>query len=199
MKIKFYAYLLPDGRHSVVNDWKKCEKIVSGVFGARFKGFRTKEEAEKWLMLGARYEIKNVKRMKSGVYFDAGTGRGEGVEISVTDEHGKDLLHRALSKKYLNRFGKSLVGRDATNNYGELLAMKYAIQIAMKEGIRKVFGDSRLVIDYWTKWHVKKDVAPETLALAREVAKLRAEFEKHGGEVIRISGDDNPADLGFHR
>ncbi|MDO8515821.1 MAG: ribonuclease H family protein [bacterium] len=209
---KFYSYYLLSGKHGVVASWAECERLVSGVYGARYKGFGTREEAEEWLRLGARYEVRRVKKLEPGIYFDAGTGRGEGVEISVTDEKGKDLLHKVLSKKELNKFGKHLVGEESTNNYGELLAMKYALAIAMKginpdapkgSGLRperrRIFGDSKLVIDYWSKWKIKKDVAEETHELAREVSELREAFEKGGGKVERVSGDDNPADLGFHR
>jgi|SRR3989344_1039117 len=198
-KKNFYAYLVPTKKlKGIADSWRECEKIVSGQFSARYRGFATREEAEEWLRLGANYEIKSVKKLESGIYFDAGTGRGKGVEISVTDEAGKNLLHKVLKKKDLNRFGKYVVGDEATNNYGELLACKYAIEIAMAEDIKKVFGDSSLIIDFWTKWRVKKDVEEETFDLAREVAGLRSEFEKQGGEVIRISGGENPADLGFH-
>lgn len=197
---KFYAYFVPAKRKSgIAESWTECERIVSGQVGARYRGFSTKTEAEEWLRLGASYEIKRTKKLLPGIYFDAGTGRGEGVEISVTDEKGRNLLYKALSKKHLNRFGKHLIGKDATNNYGELLACQYAIRLATKGKIKKVFGDSSLVIDYWTKCRVKKNVAEETFVLAREAAKLRQDFEKSGGKVIRISGDDNPADLGFHK
>ena len=107
-------------------------------------------------------------------------------------------VEKAIPKKKLSRHATHLLGNSATNNYGELLACKYAIEIAMAEDIKKVFGDSSLIIDFWTKWRVKKDVEEETFDLAREVAGLRSEFEKQGGEVIRISGGENPADLGFH-
>lgn len=197
-KKKFYSYIVPSKRlKGVAEDWAECEKLVKGEVGARFKGFSTREEAEEWLKQGGRYEVKSVKKLELGVYFDAGTGRGEGVEIRVTDEKGKNILHKVLSKKELTA-GKHLLGKEVTNNYGELLACKYAIEIAMAEDIKRVFGDSKLVIEFWTKWHVKKEVPEETFKLAREVAGLRKEFEEQGGEVIRISGDDNPADLGFH-
>ncbi len=199
MKKNFYAYVVPRKKlKGIANSWAECERIVSGEFGARYRGFATREEAEEWLRLGANYEIKSVKKLEKGIYFDAGTGRGKGVEISVTDEKGKNLLHKALHKNELNKFLKHELGDEATNNFGELLACKYAIEIAMKEDVRKVFGDSKLVIEYWTKWHVKKEVGEETFELAREVAGLRQKFEEEGGEVVRISGDDNPADLGFH-
>src|SRR3989344_72583 len=198
-KKKFYAYVVPAKKlKGIAESWAECEPIVSGEVGARYRGFKTREEAEEWLRLGARYEIKSVKKLEKGIYFDAGTGRGKGVEISVTDERGKNLLHKVLPKAELNRFLKHEIGEEATNNYGELLACKYAIEIAMKGGMKKVFGDSSLIIDFWTKWRVKKDVEEETFELARETAALLKKFEEQSGEIVRISGDDNPADLGFH-
>ena len=198
---KFYAYFVPrTGKSGISDNWEKCRKIVSGEYGARYKGFKTREEAEKWLELGANYEIKIVKKLAPGIYFDAGTGRGQGVEISVTDESSKNLLHKSIPKNELNRFGKYLLDSDATNNYGELLAMRHAIEIAGRKKIKKVFGDSKLVIDYWSKWRFKRnDLPEETVELAENVSRLRSDFEKRGGVIKRISGGDNPADLGFHR
>ncbi len=203
-KKKYYAYTIPGGATGVTDDWKKCEKIVSGKASARYRGFLSKEDAERWLDDGARYDPKPAipaKRLESGIYFDAGTGRGDGVEISVTDEKGKNLLHKALTSKELNRFGKHLVGNaGATNNYGELLALRYALVIARKDGIKNIFGDSKLVIEYWSRGRIKsKELPEETVQLAHEVAEMRDVFEKDGGVIERVSGAHNPADLGFHR
>ena len=160
-------------------DWSACEKMVSGVMGARYRGFASKEDAHAWLRSGARYEIKTYKKLEPGIYFDAGTGRGEGVEMSVTDETGKNLLHKAMKKKELNCFGKHLIQNDdATNNYGELLALRYALRIAKKEKIKKIFGDSKLVIDYWSRHRAKrKELLPETVGLLDKVARMRERFE----------------------
>jgi viroplasmin and RNaseH domain-containing protein len=204
-KNKYYAYFVPtSGSKSVegiTEDWKKCEKIVSGKTGARFKAFTNRAEAEQWVAQGAVYEPKPpAPKLEKGIYFDAGTGRGDGVEVSVTDENGKDLLHKVIAQGELNKFGKQNVATaTATNNYGELLALKYALAIAEKEGIKKIFGDSKLVIEFWSQWKIKrKEVAAETVELADEVSALRESFEEKGGSVQRISGDHNPADLGFH-
>jgi len=212
-KNQYYAYFVPSrtkAASGVTENWSACEKMVSGKTGARFKGFPTKREAEAWLGQGAMYEIKPRPKLEPGIYFDAGTGRGNGVEISVTDEHGKNLLHKAIPKNEINRFGKHNVrlgsgngngdnAGDATNNYGELLALRYALEIARTEGGQKIFGDSKLVIDYWSQWKMKrKELPEETVALAEEVSVLREAFEANGGSVGRISGDHNPADLGFH-
>jgi ribonuclease HI len=214
-KKKYYAYFVPSfgGRavggasapkSGIADDWSSCEKLVSGKFGARYRGFESRRDAEAWLADGAHYESKLAKprpKLEAGIYFDAGTGRGDGVEVSVTDEQGKNLLHKAISRDALNKFGKHLVGdAAATNNYGELLALHYALEIAEKERVKKIFGDSKLVIDYWSRWHIKrKELPAETVALADDVSRAREVFEKDGGMVGRISGDYNPADLGFHK
>ena len=222
-KKKYYAYFVPSfedransgvisvsasapaPKSGVVDDWNSCEKLVSGKIGARFKGFERRSDAEAWLADGANYESKLAKprpKLEKGIYFDAGTGRGDGVEISVTDEYGKNLLHKAISRGELNKFGKHLLVGDvaATNNYGELLALYYALEIAHKERIKNIYGDSKLVIEYWSKWHIKRKELPgETVALADKVSNAREAFERAGGTIGRISGDYNPADLGFHK
>lgn len=201
-KNKYYAYIVPGGARGVADSWAETERVVKGKSGARYRGFSDKEDAEAWLAQGASYEAKPpAPKLARGIYFDAGTGRGRGVEISVTDEKGKNLLHKALSEKDLNRFGKHFLGnRSATNNYGELMALHYALLIAKKLKTKKVFGDSKVVIDYWSKHRIKRKALPrETVSLADKVTKLREAFEKRGGAVKRISGGHNPADLGFHR
>ena len=206
-KNQYYAYFVPAGTKvasGITESWPACEKLVSGKTGARFKGFPTKSAAESWLGQGAMYEAKPRPKLEPGVYFDAGTGRGDGVEISVTDERGNNLLHKAIPKSDINKFGKHNVrvgdgATDATNNYGELLALRYALEIARASGVKKIFGDSKLVIDYWSQWRMKrKELPEETVKLAEEVSALRDAFEAGGGMVGRISGDHNPADLGFH-
>jgi len=210
-KKKYYAYFVPSfgakaatSKTGIADNWTACEKFVSGKTAARFKAFDNRSDAEAWLRQGAVYEAKATKprpKLKPGIYFDAGTGRGAGVEVSVTDERGKNLLYKTLPPSALNTFGKHLVARaDATNNYGELLALRYALDIARASRVKYVFGDSKLVIEFWSRWRIKrKDLPEETVALADEVSRVREAFEKTGGTVERISGDFNPADLGFHR
>lgn len=197
-KVKFYAYLT-DKKKGITDNWPNCEKIVSGIDGAKFKSFLTEDEAKRWLEAGADYDIKHIAA-ESGIYFDAGTGGGKGVEISVTDEIGNGLLDKILPQKSLNRRGHHWIFQNTTNNFGELLACKYALQIAKKEGIKKVFGDSKLVIRFWSKGFLNEKMLPKaTVALSKEVAALRGEFEKEGGQIEKIAGASNPADLGYHK
>lgn len=212
MTKKYYAYIVPGGggERGVTDNWSACERMVSGKAGARFMGFRTREEAENWLRVGAIYAHhksparmqKNHGPLERGIYFDAGTGRGLGrVEANVTDEHGISLLAKVPSPIRITKFGTHTVSRrSATNNYGELFACKLALEIAKEQGIKKVFGDSKLVIDYWSRGHIKGGAYHKsTYALVKKVTALRHEFEEHGGVIKHISGDINPADLGFHR
>ncbi len=200
MPNKYYGYLLPDKNESgITENWKDCEKIVSGK-NARYRSFTSTEEAQKWLDSGANYEIKpkSFKKIEKGIYFDSGTGRNQKVEVSVTDEAGYDLLEKIKPKLKLNKFGKFPVPK-ATNNYGELLACKYALELALDLGIKNIFGDSKLVLNYWSKGFIKKDLPKKTQKLSLEVSDLRKKFESQGGIVEFIEGDFNPADLGFHR
>lgn len=197
-KGKYYAYLLLNtGEKGICDNWPECQKIVAGK-SAKYKGFESKSSAEEWLESGADYK-KKLTVSEDGIYFDAGTGAGNGVEINVTDKKGKSLLHKVVAKETLNEKGHHFAGDDATNNYGELLALKYALQIAIDENIKRIFGDSKLVIDYWSKWMIKKEVAENTKKLAKEVSLQRKKFEELGGEITLISGGSNPADLGFHK
>ena len=196
MKQKFYAYSMSE-KNGVTDTWEECQKIVSGK-EAKYKSFESKEEAERWLLAGADYAIKHIA-FEDGIYFDAGTGAGEGVQINVTDKNGESFLKEIFKKEELNSKGHYLIKGKVTNNFGELLASKYALELALTKDVKKIFGDSKLILDYWSKGYIKKEIEEETRNLAGEVKKLRYAFEKNGGEMLHISGGSNPADLGFHK
>ena len=202
-KKKVYAYYFVDtGRSGMCDKWSECENIVKGS-KSRYKGFSSKLEAKEWLDSGANYEPKPKKvyaPLREGIYFDAGTGRGNGTEVRVTRKDGESIVHNVVPADKINEFGNYYCHDGATNNFGELLGCYIALKIAIKEGEMEIFGDSKLVIEYWSKGHIKKDSLPEkTVELSYKVNKLRKEFEKSGGVISHISGDINPADLGFHK
>lgn len=196
-KKKYYAYKIGK-RMGVTDNWDDCAKIVGGESGAKYKSFESYGEAQRWLEAGADYAIKHIAR-EPGIYFDAGTGGGNGTEINVTDSRGHSLLHRVLPETELSGRGHHLLQGGKTNNFGELLACKYALQIALETGAEKIFGDSKLVLDFWSKGLIKKSMDGDTIALADEVVRLRKKFERLGGYIGRVSGGANPADLGFHK
>ena len=194
-KSKIYAYYLLDNQESgIFYTWNECEQKVKGK-KARYKSFKSEKEAQEWLKSGAEYEKKEKKNEslfleldRNGIYFDAGTGRGEGVEVRLTDYDGNSLLYDY----------KLSEGR--TNNFGELTGLFAALKYAKKNNIKVICGDSNLVIEYWSRGRYNSDgLEKDAVELIKKVTLLRTEFEKNGGIVKKISGDVNPADLGFHK
>ena len=164
-KQKYYAYFFNKEDNGIVNTWTECEKIVQGT-KARYKSFIDKSVAQEWLDSGASYE-RNIglnaplnTTLEKGIYFDAGTGRGIGVEVRVTNENKENLLEKispSSLKKLLkgtswikNEFGNIQVETGKTNNFGELIGFYFALNCAkiLKQNV--ISGDSRLVIDYWS-------------------------------------------------
>lgn len=201
-KDKFYAYFIEsENLKGVINSWTDCKKIIADK-KARYKSFTTEMDAKKWLDLGAKYETKAdiQASLEDGIYFDAGTGRGQGTEVKVTDKFGKSLLHKVISEDKISKYETYFTKEGSSNNFGELLGSYIALKVALQGDERKIFGDSKLVIEYWSKGIIKRDkVAKDTVDLADKVSKLRKEYELLGGIIKHVSGDINPADLGFHK
>lgn len=206
MAQKFYAFIIEkENRKGVVSSWNECQLFTKGK-NSRYKSFKTLKEASDWLISGGIYEDKkkiiSEKKLflEEGIYFDAGTGRGIGVEVRITDKFGNSLLYDILPSHMINSFGNYLAPDNSTNNYGELIGCYLALKLALKTNILKIFGDSKLVIDYWINgFFNSKNLNEKTINLISKTKNLKIEFERLGGKILHISGDINPADLGFHK
>ena len=206
MGSKFYAFIIEkENTQGIVSSWEECQKNTKGK-GARYKSFKTKDEAIKWLANGGIYEDKKKAiqlakmALEDAIYFDAGTGRGIGVEVRVTNKVGVSLLDYTMPHDMINEFGNYLAPKGSTNNYGELIGIYLAFDIAIKMNKLKIFGDSKLIIDYWSKGHYNKiSLNEKTVTLITKTVERRRHFENLGGKIEHISGDINPADLGFHK
>jgi ribonuclease HI len=206
MAKKFYAYFIEQSNKTgIVTTWDECKEIIAGK-KTRYKSFSSQSDAQEWLDSGALYENKKLKKellkaeLKEGIYFDAGTGRGIGVEVRVTDKSGLSLLPDILNSAEITEHGNYLAPEFSTNNYGELLGIQFALELAFKKNILCIFGDSRLIIDYWSKGIANfSSLKKETVELINKVSQQRKKFEVLGGKIEHVSGDINPADLGFHK
>ncbi|MGL4999196.1 MAG: viroplasmin family protein [Cetobacterium sp.] len=206
MATKYYAFIIDrDNYSAIVTSWPECQRLIKNK-SARYKSFKTEKEAKEWLANGGIYEDKKQKikdakeKLTDGIYFDAGTGRGIGVEVRVTDKSGFSLLDVIMPETMINEFGNYLAPEGSTNNYGELIGAYLAIDIAIKKRNLQIFGDSKLIIDYWSKGHYNKTSLNEkTINLIKKISIRREQFEKLGGLIKHVSGDINPADLGFHK
>ena len=199
-KNKCYAYFIePNGISGITESWDECKSAVAGK-KARYMGFTSLADAKSWIASGASYENKIKPILEKGIYFDAGTGRGIGVEVKVTDETGFNLLSLVVPADKINPFGNYTAKEGSTNNFGELLGCYIALKVSEKKENLLIFGDSKLIIDYWSKGIIKREsVAEDTVTLADKVKILRENFESRGGKILHVSGDHNPADLGFHK
>lgn len=201
--MSYYAYILTENNEQgIVNDWEECKKIIQN-HKARYKKFSSENEAKEWLNSGAVYEKKKLDKsnlIKSAVYFDAGTGRGNGVEVKVSDYHSNSLLYFIMDKKHINEFGNYYVSKDRTNNFGELTGLFIALKYSLKYNVKDICGDSELVIKYWVnKQYNEQNLDSDTINLIHKVNDLYLKFKNNGGKLHKISGDINPADLGFHK
>lgn len=204
---KYYAYQTKFQR-GITDNWEECKKIVVQEKGARYRGFKSLEAAENWLKSGAFYENKKERKEfekeeldENGIYFDSGTGGKRGVEIFVSDKDGMPLTFLVVPDKRITERGTIILDKGKTNNFGELAALYLALLVAKKLDKKKIYGDSRLVIDYWSKGHISKNKSKDKdlVTLIEKIVPMRKEFEKNGGKILKIKGSINPADIGFHR
>ena len=209
-KIKYYAYYMLDSlERGILTNWDECQKKVSGK-KTRYKSFKTEKDAIEWLENGAEYKTKEQKLEKmsdlfaeldrEAVYFDAGTGRGNGVEVRISDYDGNSLLNKVLGESKLNEFGNYYLSDGRTNNFGELVGLYAALKFANKYNKKIICGDSNLIIKYWSlgKYN-EENIDKDTIDLIRKVAIMRKDYENKGGIIKKISGDIHTADLGFHK
>lgn len=153
------------------------------------------------------------------IYTDGGHNKSTGDEAwgSVVNKNGKDLLdeYKHLFTDMTTRIENLPVGArriiiskfndviSQQNNGAELLALVAGLRIALfKKDVGVIRCDSDLMIKYWSKNlkdSTREKMDPLKSKYIDELIKLRKEFEKIGGVIEKISGDDNLADLGFHK
>lgn len=115
----------------------------------------------------------------------------------------KELLPVGYRNVIISKFNDVKIqqnnGAELLAFYAGLLIMLYTYQ---NEKNCIIYSDSKLIVDYWGKGHVNsnkmKTMDPIKLAYIKECGRLRTLFEQKGGKVMKISGDNNKADLGFH-
>ncbi|WP_301409864.1 ribonuclease H family protein [Borreliella tanukii] len=195
---KYYACILINSNEKIIfKSWEECKATIKGK-NNKIKSFKTIEQAQNWLFNNG----DKIYQSPIGIYFDSGTGRGKGVEIRVVNEKRISILDKILDKSLINEYGNHYVKnfQGISNNFGELLALYTALKIALKENITNIFGDSKLIIEYWSKGiYNSKKLKQITINLIKKTTELRKKFEEQGGKISFIPGDENIADLGFHK
>lgn len=193
----YYAYYLVKSKKSgITNSWDECKEIVNG-YESKYKKFKTLDEAKYWL--NNDFKTKNYL-IEDAIYFDAGTGRGMGVEVRLTDSNKESLLKYIMPQNLINPYGNYFLSKKRSNNFGELTGLYLALKYAIKFNITTICGDSELVIKYWVNMQYNKEnLDTDTIDLIHKTNELYKIFKNNNGNLIKISGDINPADLGFHK
>ena len=154
------------------------------------------------------------------LYVDGGHNRQTGLEGwgRVVDAVGVDLLAPHISlfpdiqirDVVLPRMGASYVlvakfndVKSQQNNGAELIALVAALRIAERyPGKVKTIGSDSTVVLFWSRTlgsESRGKMDPQKAALVDECIRRRREFEGMGGQILKIPGDDNLADCGYHR
>lgn len=154
------------------------------------------------------------------LYVDGGHNRQTGTEAwaRVVDAVGVDLIapHVPLFPDIQIRdvvlpvMGASyvLVAKftdvvTMQNNGAELIALVVALRLAEHyKGKVRIIGSDSTVVLFWSRTlgaEARGRMDPRKVAFIDECIWRRKEFEAGGGQVIKIKGDENLADLGYHR
>ena len=171
--------------------------------------------------LGSPLSLPHISSATDIIYVDGGCNKHTGNDAwgRVCLYDGTDLLQTHLhlvtdlcvESKPLPR-GPTLVivcrfndVAHQQNNGAELLALLVGLRIAVYSDAEckytKVASDSSLLVNHWTDKlndHRLVHMDPLKVAYIREAQELKKRFVLRGGSVIKISGDNNPADLGYH-
>jgi hypothetical protein len=83
-------------------------------------------------------------------------------------------------------------------NYAETVALYLGLIVAIANKSLRVYTDS-VTANAWSCNRIGATIKdPVKMFIISQTIKLRADFEKIGGKVIKIEGKDNPADFGYH-
>ena len=205
-----YYVVIKGIKKGIYTSWNDCKRNTYGYNESEFKSFKSLKEAEK-------FYFDNTKTENS-LYVDGGHNKDTGSVAygSVVDHQGNDMIeyYKFLFEDYDLEFRTVdlPVGRRTVvisnfedcklqqNNGAELLALFIGLKIANHITIFKtIFSDSQVVCDYWSKNIVNNNFCDEKIFYIKSTILQRNIFEKKGGTVIKITGNDNLADLGYHK
>lgn len=167
--------------------------------------FLNKYELEEKNINNNLKELTLINRDKDDIiFFDMGTGRGIGAEVRVTNAKGESLLYKLenSSNLLINEHGNINLGKNVSTLYGELYAFYLALLIVNISGEYKIIaGDNISALNIYSKGEFnKKKFSHHELDLINAILKLKDKINnKFKLEIFYVSGDINPADLGFHK
>lgn len=207
-KTKFYAVQI-GSKPGIYNTWEECEKQVKGFFGAKYKSFQTRKEAEYFIDASVKISDK-ISFINSSNDFNTDSFLNESALNNFNTDLSKDKLviytdgsfrnNKAgygivmLSKDFQKEFSGAIKVDKLTNNVAELTAVLEAFNNFPKDIIKdikdiKFMCDSEYVVkifnerlEKWIKQNRLDDMAnPE---LIKDILK---EMEKYFDKNITFT------------
>lgn len=134
----------------IYSSWNDCEKQVKGFDGARFKSFKTREEAETAFELGPEklQRISAIERNRNKS--NPPKGSTIAVDAACSGNPGK-MEYRGVFTETNTELFRSKVFEEGTNNIGEFLAIVHCLAWQQKKRINyPIYSDSQNAIN-WVK------------------------------------------------
>lgn len=208
---KYYA-VITGNQTGIFRSWEECKKSVHRFKGSKYESFKTLEEAEDYVNNSTQYR-KNLKVINC-LYVDGAHNKFTGTIAlaSVVDENFCDkveefryLFDDIELVTYNLPVGIRTLGianfndvKIHQNNGAELLALIMGLRIAIVTNLYStIFSDSQLMVDFWSRGYFNgnPNMDPKKKLYIEELIGLRKKFN---GEIVKIPGKLNKADLGFH-
>lgn len=209
---KYYA-VVKGYQPGIFRSWEECRKSVHGFKGNKYESFKTLEEAEDYIN-NSTQDRKKLK-VTNCLYVDGAHNKftGSVALSSVVDENYCDKIEEfryLFNDIELVTFnlpvGIRTLGvanfddvKSQQNNGAELLALIMGLRIAIfTNSYSTIFSDSQLMVDFWSRGYFNGNpkMDPIKKLYIEELIGLRKKFN---GEIIKIPGKLNKADLGFHK
>lgn len=161
-----------------------------------------------WIAKKAGADVQaqsGAKTFPVGIYCDSAQpgGPGNPTYIRVCDEKGNDLLEAYLGKDKVSKFnGYTVYARNGiTNNFGELLGLSWALEIAEQKKGLQVYTDSKVAISWAINGIVPSQYEADEMFTKhlRKLHERQQSYSLWGKQPQHISGAENPADMGTHK
>lgn len=203
---KFYVVWFgnPTG---VYSNWKDCQKAIQGVKGAKYKGFETREEANKAYNREYSDYIGKPKKTKLSKEQLALIGEPNLYSIAVDAASSGNpgiMEYRGVDTQTHKELFRQGPFQQGTNNIGEFLALVHGLAFLKKKNSdRIIYSDSKIAIG-WVKrkkcnTKLKRNSKNETLFQLIDRAEIWLKTNTYSTKIAKWetkAWGEIPADFG---
>ncbi len=165
----------------IYDNWEKCKLQTQGFPDAKYKSFKTLEEAEEAFLNGPIKTTSNAAKRsakKDYRYFiDEIVTPSLSVDAACSGNPGK-MEYRGVDTETKDEYFKVGPFKKATNNIGEFLALIHALSYLNYIGEKElpIYSDSRTALSWWRNKKVKttffkKHKDPELMKVLKRAEK----------------------------